>query len=421
MKNKIIYTIIVIITILLWIASKDDSSFYLADTLLAISQISALLGSVTVSIPYILASRHPLVEKYIAPLDELYSYHRWLGTVGGSLIIIHLLTLIIRALPNTKLAMSYFIPSGNPAYTMGILAFYSFILLVVISLYRYLSYNVWKILHVIFGLGIVANLLHILKIGSDLAESEALNLWMIFITLNAISFWIYRRLVYTVNYCKYEIVDVKKESAVARIIMKPVEEKLMYDPGQFAFFKFVSKEVRRESHPFSIISLPEDPNLEIGVKDLGDNTRKFGKLKAGDVVKVYGPHGGFGRQYGKGKQPVLIGAGIGIAPLLPLLKTGDADPIVFYCTNSVDEAVYHRDILALAEKDKSIDYSHFCTGDQGHLSVESMKKRFGDDLTKYEYYLCGPSEMIKQISEKLVESGVSKRDVHSEKFEFVEG
>jgi NAD(P)H-flavin reductase len=91
-----------------------------------------------------------------------------------------------------------------------------------------------------------------------------------------------------------------------------------YRPGQFAF---VSAFGYGEA-PFGIANIPtHGPSLDFAVNRLGNVTTALHELGVGDTVGVRGPLGNwFPMEDMKGKHLVVIGGGIGGAPLRPVIQ-----------------------------------------------------------------------------------------------------
>jgi len=101
-----------------------------------------------------------------------------------------------------------------------------------------------------------------------------------------------------------------------------------YRPGQFAF---VSAFGVGEA-PFGIANIPHfgdqngdtngDATLDFAINRLGSVTTDLHELGVGDMVGVRGPMGnGFPMDKFKGKDLIVIGGGIGGAPLRPVIQT----------------------------------------------------------------------------------------------------
>jgi len=96
-------------------------------------------------------------------------------------------------------------------------------------------------------------------------------------------------------------------------------ERFTYRPGQFAF---VSAFGVGEA-PFCLTSTPlRGPVLEFAVNKIGTVTSALHRLGEGDVVGVRGPFGNwFPLDEMRGKHVILLGGGIGGAPLRPVIHT----------------------------------------------------------------------------------------------------
>jgi NAD(P)H-flavin reductase len=92
-----------------------------------------------------------------------------------------------------------------------------------------------------------------------------------------------------------------------------------YRPGQFAFVSAVGV----GEAPFGLASTTQrSPTLEFAVNRVGTVTDALHHLEEGDVVGVRGPFGnGFPMEDLQGKNVVLLGGGIGGAPLRPIIHT----------------------------------------------------------------------------------------------------
>jgi len=119
-----------------------------------------------------------------------------------------------------------------------------------------------------------------------------------------------------------EVKDIATEIKLFRVEMLDGGGKAFhnYMPGQFAF---VSAFGVGEA-PFGIANIPQDGGsvLDFAINRLGSVTTDLHELGVGDMVGVRGPMGnGFPMDKFKGKNLVVIGGGIGGAPLRPVIQT----------------------------------------------------------------------------------------------------
>jgi sulfhydrogenase subunit gamma (sulfur reductase) len=91
-----------------------------------------------------------------------------------------------------------------------------------------------------------------------------------------------------------------------------------YKPGQFALLSAFGE----GEAPFGIVSLPKHGDgLEFAVRRIGTVTKAFHDLEPGDALGVRGPFGNhFPLEDYVGKNVVIIGGGIGMAPLRPVIN-----------------------------------------------------------------------------------------------------
>lgn len=103
-----------------------------------------------------------------------------------------------------------------------------------------------------------------------------------------------------------------------------------YHPGEYVFVRHPAIS-RREWHPFTITSNPEDAEaLELHVRSIGTWTRALNDLarqpvseRASNWPRVYldGPYGSPASDIFDSTVPVLIGAGIGVTPFASILRS----------------------------------------------------------------------------------------------------
>ncbi|MBR4921630.1 MAG: dihydroorotate dehydrogenase electron transfer subunit [Prevotella sp.] len=96
---------------------------------------------------------------------------------------------------------------------------------------------------------------------------------------------------------------------------KPLPEML---PGQFVEVRVDGSETTFLRRPISINYVDKEQNeLWLMVAMIGDGTRRLGELKAGDTVNCVLPLGnGFTMPHSQEERVLLVGGGVGVAPLL---------------------------------------------------------------------------------------------------------
>ena len=118
------------------------------------------------------------------------------------------------------------------------------------------------------------------------------------------------------------VVAVTEEApGVASIRMRGRRlDRLPVAGGQFLQWRFLRRGLWWQAHPYSLSAVPDGHELRITVKDLGDHSRGLASLEPGTRVSIEGPYGSFTADAAERERLLLVGAGVGTAPILALLQ-----------------------------------------------------------------------------------------------------
>lgn len=197
--------------------------------------------------------------------------------------------------------------------------------------------------------------------------------------------------------------DLKVRSS-ERLSSKHVLLKLTQDgplpemlPGQFV-------EVRVDDVPSTLLRRPISINyfdraaneMWILVAGIGDGTRHICQLQAGDSVNCLFPLGnGFTQPKGSGKQVLLVGGGVGVAPLLyqgrELVRAGHKPSFLLGARSAADllELDLFKEVgpVYVTTEDGSL-------GERGFVTNHSVLQQEHFDLIQ----MCGPKPMMKAVT-----------------------
>lgn len=160
-------------------------------------------------------------------------------------------------------------------------------------------------------------------------------------------------------------------------------------PGQFVEIKLDEKYLRR---PISVADY-ENGTLTLLYKVVGEGTEIMSKLTAGQKLDVLT---GLGNTFdlSKSTSPVLIGGGIGVAPIIGLARAFNrlgVKPTVILGFRNADETFYIDEFEKVANV--------LVATDDGSLGVKGNALTVLKQLEKVDfYYACGPMVMLKAIS-----------------------
>lgn len=409
----------------LWILSKPTDFSFMDDPWRYSGQLAGILGVILISLEYILATRAKIFDKIFGGLDKAYVAHHLLGILGFVFIFYHPFSFALSSLGFIEGFKLYFIPGSIFSYNLGILALYAYAALIFITLYVRLPYEIWRKTHVFMGVPLLISAYHVLTIGSDVGNYLPLKIFILGLIGTAIASYIYKRFLYEKfsNKYEYKIHDIKIVGDVFEIYMRPGNQPMQFTPGQFVFIRFNSKNASPELHPFSISSAPEDPDIRISIKKLGDFTASLTNLKIDDTATLYGPHGEFGlKSLESKKSEVWIAGGIGITPFLSMLrhyafKNSAKDISFIYCAKSEDEFPYRNEINSILEKTNGAKVTFYNSETNGHINSDKVKNIAGD-LRDKKIFMCGPKPMMDSLASAFVAQKIHPRNIVFEDFSF---
>lgn len=219
---------------------------------------------------------------------------------------------------------------------------------------------------------------------------------------------------YTVTLREIEVIthDVKRY-----VVDKP--DGYAFEPGQATEVAINKEGLKDEGRPFTFTSLPEDEHLEFVIKSYSSHdgvTDKLDDLKVGDEL-IIGESWGAIHYKGPGW---FIAGGAGVTPFIAILKKLAKDGnlaghhLLFSNKTSKD--------VIMEGQFKAWLGDHFISTltdekKEGHLNKminEELLKELIED-TNVNFYVCGPDQMVKDISSQLENLGASADEIVFEK------
>ena len=231
----------------------------------------------------------------------------------------------------------------------------------------------------------------------------------------------------------YVVEEVRQERGRAwTLVVHPEGHKgLTFKPGQFAWLTIGKSPFAIEEHPFSFSSSAERPQtLSFTIKELGDFTSTIKDIVAGQRVHLDGPYGSFSIDRHRSPGYVFIAGGIGIAPVMCMLRTladrSDGGPLTLvYATRTLENATFLEEIGLLKAR-LNLNVVHVLEeppegwhGERGYPTLDVLKRCLPADRTTHHYFICGPDPMMDMVEEALYKLGVPASRFHSERFNIV--
>jgi predicted ferric reductase len=422
----IIVILLSVMPVVFWFFTPSvNSSFNTTQNIIiSLGEMFGMVGIVMFSFNFILAARLPFVEKLFGGLNRVYKKHNFLGQLALILLLFHPLFLLPKYSSSFLEAVNFLFLSDLWARNFGIIALWLMIFLIILTLYLRPKYNIWKITHKFFGLALFFGALHAYLIPGYIMNNLFLKSYILIFPILGILSFLYKSIFgkYLIKGYEYVVEDINHlNDEIAEIILKPKNKKIQFNAGQFIFISFKQEDLS-ESHPFSISSQPNEEQLRITVKKLGDFTKNLiNKLQKGVIARVEGPYGVFSYKDASSRNQVWIAGGIGITPFVSFAKDmiqkkiKNINVTLFYCVKNEKEAVY---LDFFKDAASCFFIIPFFSSERGYINTKYIKK-YSENFRESDFFICAPLKMIEELNNHLiVNEGINKNKIHSEGFNF---
>ena len=294
---------------------------------------------------------------------------------------------------------------------------------------RRLSYETWYYAHLYTYLAIALAFSHQFADGPAFAANLAARMaWSaLYIAVAALIAW-YRILTPLRNAARHQftVQSVRPEAPgiVSVFIAGRDFDRLRAEPGQFFRWRFLTRELWWQSHPYSLSAMPQPDLMRITVKARGDHSGSLASLQPGTRIIAEGPYGAFTPAL-TGRRVLLIAGGVGITPIRAMFaalpKRMQADGItLLYRASHPRDVVFSRELNAIAaDRNAAL---HYLIGSREELGFDPLDadhlQRTVPGLHRFEVYVCGPAGMTEAAVKSLAAAGIPRRRIHRESFDF---
>jgi predicted ferric reductase len=319
----------------------------------------------------------------------------------------------------------------------GVVAWILLILIMAMGIWRDrlpIRYEAWRLTHGL-GAGVIAalGLHHTLSVGTYSASPVLAGIWLL---LSAIAFGslavIYGLRPLMQIRDPYKVVAVEPAALRTwRVVIEPESGKSHnFAAGQFVWLNIGHSPFSLTEHPFSISSAPAAlPRMEFTIKESGDFTDRLGSIQPGTAAYIDGPHGSFILPDRLTGPPVFIAGGVGIAPVLSLLRSlggrGEKVPVTIIYGNRVAEQIVAREELVAMRESIGLRLHLVLgepppdwTGPAGDLTQPVLEQCLADRDAATRYYVFGPLPMMDAVERSLRAMGVKPGQIVSERFRY---
>ncbi|PIO08244.1 hypothetical protein COU59_02125 [Candidatus Pacearchaeota archaeon CG10_big_fil_rev_8_21_14_0_10_34_12] len=225
------------------------------------------------------------------------------------------------------------------------------------------------------------------------------------------------------------VLETKNLTDSVKLIRFSLPEQFTFIPGQYLSVTRIA-EGKKLRTPYSIAS-PCGKNFgEFCVKviNVGKTSSYLNTLKKGDKLELFGPFGRFTiDENSKPKDLIFISSGTGIsvfASMIPsLLAEGFSKKIILIKGfRTENEILYDMEFQKLGKKYPNFEFHNVLSQpkekefeNKGH--VQDFLDKIIPSGFKGDFYLCGLSEMIEDVKNKLKTSGIPEKRIFYESYD----
>jgi predicted ferric reductase len=430
-----VFGLIVVAPSLMWLVMAPNEPLW--DHLSVVTGLLALSALVSAAV---LPSRLRSLNRAFG-IESVIDIHRFLGVVTATLVFVHLACVVAANPANVALLNFETAPARARAAVGATVALAALVALVAMKGRTGLRYELWRWLHVALAVAVITlSALHVWWLDHLVAMPATGTVFGLLaaIVIGIFGYrWAWRPMFDTST--EFLVREVRREnSTVSTLVLEPRRQRhgppvnsWAFAPGQFAWIR-LDRSVTAEEHPFTIASSAHMDTTEFTIRHAGDFTRALRRLPPGSPVWVDGPHGAFTNDVGAGAGFVMIAGGVGITPMMSMLRTaahrGDPRPyrLVVVASSPEDllfrdelaELRFHLDLVVTEVLRRPHDGWDGYTGDigAGLLSMVLPQGQHPDDL---DFFICGPPALVTDALSALDTLGVAPARVHTEQFDFV--
>ena len=392
-------------------------------------RLAGFTGAYLMLIMVMLVARLPWLERSVGQ-DQLIRWHRRVSPWAIGLIIVHvlLITLGYAAAANSPVLSEIWVLVRSYPDILAAVVGFALLMLAAVTSYRAirrrLRYETWWAVHLYVYIGLALAFAHqivsgVTFIGHPVARALWITIWAA--TAGAVLLFRIGQPAWRSLRFQLRVVEVRDEApGVISVICQGRDlDRLPVSGGQFFLWRFLTRELWWQAHPYSLSALPQPPYLRFTVKGLGDASSALARVRPGTRLAFEGPYGAFTDHARLSDGVLLIAAGVGITPLRALLEDlpADADVVVVIRASTDAELLHRAEIAALV--DRKGGRLHEVVGSRQKVRIDARTlQQVVPDIASRDVYVCGPPGFGADVSSSAAKLGVPAARIHLEDFGF---
>ncbi len=184
-----------------------------------------------------------------------------------------------------------------------------------------------------------------------------------------------------------------------------------FEPGQATEVSLMQEGWRDEKRPFTFTALPSDAHLQFTIKIYPGHdgvTEQLGQVEPGERLQIGDPWGAI-TDKGPG---YFIAGGAGLTPFLAILRKRHADDelnnsVLIFSNKTERDIICRRELEGMDGLDCRFIVTDDPDSDLRQARIDKSFLQHEIDDFGAQFYVCGPPEMVEDVTDALKNLGAS--------------
>lgn len=381
------------------------------------SLLSGWLALILLIASFYLSIRLPLLNRIFNGLKSQLYWHHLIALLSVIFMFFHIAQVVWSFRYHFELLFDW----KDVTLLSGWITFLGIVLVMSFAFYRVqIPYRRWRFIHLLTFVCLITALIHTFLLFEPSTYCE----WIIFtlvvslgiiallltVVLPSFSFWGKKFLI-------RKITEIRPKLFLLQLqpySNQGVSQHFKFAPGHFIYLKFSCHDFSCVWHPFTIVSKPSDPYIELFIKARGRDTNLLGAISLPASVQILAP---FGTSFWKlDENQLWIAYGVGAAIFLAAIRSFPPSfrKKIHYicCDSSAKNMFFGNELDELMRSNPNFTWEPYIgTGIQ--FIAEFSSKSF-DIKSIDKVRICGHPLFQKNLKALLVSRGIQSQDINLE-------
>ncbi|MHB8439817.1 MAG: ferredoxin reductase family protein [Acidimicrobiales bacterium] len=417
-----------LVVVVLGIATETRSELALPGGLTTfVGSLTGLVGMYLALVMVLIIARIPPLERIIGQ-DGMLRWHRRLAPWPISLIVAHAIFITIgyaQASRTGALHELWALVDTYPdmlAATVGLSIMVAISVVSIRAIRNRLRRETWWVIHLYMYLALALSFAHVIVLGPAFVGHPMTRVvWSLVWAVTAGTVLTFRFVLPVVRSLRHglRVVAIHREApdVVSVVLAGRHVDRLAVSGGQFFAWRFLTRGMWWQAHPYSLSALPRPPYLRLTVKEVGDHSAAVARIRRGTRVAIEGPYGAITADARVNEKVALVAGGIGITALRSLIEDlpRGSNPAVVRRASSEEDLVFRDEVAELVRQRKGT--LHELVGSRTQTRMTSRRlAHLIPDIAARDLFVCGPPGMVEDVVAAATALGVPQRAIHHEIF-----